>query len=161
MKKMLLLITTLGMGFVGVRLFKKKDAERKQRQRHLEKLTLYYHMLCMWLEMKQKGKSVVTFLQRKGIKKIAIYGMKEFGERFYDEIQNTEIEVVCVIDRNPDQILGDFKVISPEQLISDVDAIVVTANYDFPEIKKQLETKVNCPIYSLGGVMENSVRRFL
>lgn len=133
--------------------------ESKSYQEQLDKITLYYRILNMWLEMKQKGKSGITYLQEKGIKRIAIYGMKELGERFYEEIKNTDIELVCVIDKNPDDVIGDFVVISPEEEIPDVDAIIVTAEYYFSEILKQLKEKVNCPIYSLLGVLGNSFRR--
>ena len=58
-------------------------------QERAEKYLLYYRILNMWLEMKQKGKSGITFLQEKGMKRIAIYGMQELGERLYEEIKNT------------------------------------------------------------------------
>lgn len=135
--------------------------DSRSYQEQINKITLYYRILNMWLEMKQKGKSGITYLQERGIKKIAIYGMKELGERFYEEIKNTEIEVVCVIDKNPDDVVGDFWVISPEEEIPDVDAIIVTAEYYFNEISKQLKEKVRCPIYSLLGVLGNSFKRNL
>ena len=133
--------------------------EAKLYQEQMDKILLYYNILNMWLEMKQKGKSGIAYLQEKRIKRIAIYGMKELGERFYEEIKNTGIEVVCVIDKNPDDVIGDFVVISPEEEIPDVDAIIVTAEYYFPEISNQLKEKVNCPVYSLLGVLGNSFRR--
>lgn len=126
-----------------------------------DKLLLYYQILNMWLEMKQKGKSAVTYLQKKRIKRIAIYGMKELGERFYEEVKNTGIEVVCIIDKYPDNVIGDFTVISPEGEIPEVDAIIVTADYYYQDIRKSLSEKVNCPIYSLNGVLGNSFGRNL
>ena len=51
----------------------------------------------------------------------------------------TDIEVVCIIDKNPQQVLGDFRVISPKENIPKVDAVIVTADYYFAEIKKQME----------------------
>ncbi len=128
-------------------------------QEQMDKILLYYRILNMWLEMKQKGKSAITFLQKKGIRRIAIYGMKELGERFYEEIKNTEIEAVCVIDKSPDSVIGDFTVISPEQEIPDVDAVIVTAEYYYQEIVEQLRGKVSCPVYSLLGVLGNSFGR--
>ena len=128
-------------------------------QERAEKYLLYYRILNMWLEMKQKGKSGITFLQEKGMKRIAIYGMQELGERLYEEIKNTELEVICVIDKNPDYVIGDFVVISPEEKIPDVDVVIVTAEYYFPEIETKLKEKVNCPIYSLLGILGNSFKR--
>lgn len=133
--------------------------DSKLYQEIANKMTLYCHILNMWLEMKQKGKSGITYLQEKEIKRIAVYGMKELGERLYEEIKSSEIEVVCVIDKNPDDVIGDFSVISPEEEIPDVDAIIVTAEYYFPEILGQLNEKVSCPVYSLLEVLGNSFGR--
>lgn len=166
MKRAGLGIVAFAAGFLSARIFEKKDGrQRDEKEKELqdkaEKMELYYHMLNMWLEMRQKGKSGVTFLQKKGIKRIAIYGMKELGERLYEEVKSVEIEVVCVIDKNPDQVLGDFLVISPEDALPEVDAIIVTADYYYWEIKSQLEKKAGCPVYSLNGVLGNSFRRNL
>ncbi len=152
-------------GFLGwinylVQLFKCKKS-MNQTQNQMNKLLLYYQILNMWLEMKQKGKSAVTYLEKKGVKRIAIYGMKELGERFFEEIKNTDIEVAYIIDKNPGEVIGDFQVISPEQNLPQVDAIVVTAEYYFKEIVCQISKKVNCPIYSLNAVLGNSFGRNL
>lgn len=157
----LLLLIAYGSGFISAWLMKRNDREKKYFQQLSEKVSLYYQILNMWLEMKQKGKSAVTFLQKKEIKRIAIYGMKELGERLYEEVKGTEIKVACIIDKNPDQIKGDFVVISPEDTIPEVDAIIITADYYYWEIKKQLQEKVSCPIYSLNGVLGNSFGRNL
>lgn len=162
MKEMLFALMVLimfGVGFISGSVLNKK--EKKQIQIQLEKIYWYYYLLNMWLEMKQNGKSVVMYLQKKGIKRIAIYGMKELGERFYGEVKDTEIEVVCIIDKTPELIVGDFLVISPKQEIPRVDAIIVTADYYYQEIERQLRLKVNCPIYSLNGILGNSFGRYL
>ena len=52
-------------------------------------------------------------------------------------------------------------VISPKQKIPEVDAIIVTADFYYQEIKKELKLKVNCPVYSLSGVIGNSFGRYL
>lgn len=155
-----------GIGFLSAGMLwkkagKKRDCKEKELQSKAEKMELYYHTLNMWLEMSQKGKSGVSYLQKKGIRRIAIYGMKELGERLYEEVKNTGIEVVCVIDKNPDQVLGNFTVISPEEKIPSVDAIIVTVDYYYWEIKSQLEKKAGCPVYSLSGVLGNSFGRYL
>ncbi len=125
------------------------------RQNQWDKMECYYHILNIWLEMKQKGKSLASFFETKKIKRIAIYGMKELGKRFYDEVTDIGIQVVCVIDKNPDSVSGEFAVISPEQEIPDADSVVVTAEYYYQEIRRQLGGKVNCPVYSLLEVLKS------
>lgn len=146
-------------GFICATVFLRNENKLKSTQNISDKLYMYYEILNLWLEMKQKGKSPVTYLEKKGIKKIAIYGMKELGERLYEELKKTDIEVLCVIDKNPRNILGDFTVISPQQKIPEVDAIIVTADYYFREIESELKTKASCPVYSLTSVLGNSFGR--
>lgn len=157
-KTLLIMFESLLFCMVVIR---KSDRKKKELQEQINKLSLYYQIINMWLEMKQKGKSAAVFLQQKGIKKIAIYGMKELGERFYEELKSTDIDVICIIDKDKDQVIGDFTVFSPEEELPEVDAIVVTADYYYWEIKNQLEKKVICPIYSLNGVLGNSFGRLL
>lgn len=156
---LLLSSIVFGIGFTCGRLTRRDEMRKSIVQ--LEKVCWYYQLLNMWLEMRQNGKSITTYLQKKGIKQIAIYGMKELGERLYEELRNTEIEVICIIDKTPDLVLGDFQVISPEEKIPNVDAIIVTADYYYHEISEQIKTKVNCPVYSLNGVLGNSFGRYL
>lgn len=159
-KQIILVMIVFGAGFISARvLCKKEKVEMENIRGQYKKITLYYQIMNMWLEMWQKGKSTVSYLQTRGIKRIAIYGMKELGERFYEDVKNTDIEVICIIDKKPQQILGDFMVISPEEEIPEVDAIIVTADYHFQEIKEQMSRKVSCPVYSLHGVLGNSFGR--
>lgn len=155
------ILEAFAAGFISAKKLLSNDKKIKEVQSQLEKITFYYQILNMWMEMKQKSISTVSYLQKKGIEKVAIYGMKELGERLYEELKSTDIEVACIIDKNPEQVLGDFIVISPDDRIPKVDAIIVTANYYYLEIAEELKEKVDCPIYSLNGILGNSFGRNL
>ena len=53
-----------------------KDTKRK--------MTSYYFLFNQWLIVRQSGKTLAEFFEKNNYKTIAIYGMKEFGERLYD-----------------------------------------------------------------------------
>lgn len=118
-----------------------------------DKITQYYKLLDKWLRMRQSGIMLNCYFEKKGYKKIAIYGMKELGRRLVDELRETEVEIVCVIDQNTKEMHSEVKVITPEEKIPDVEAVVVTAVYYFQEIDEKLSTKVDCPILSLEEVL--------
>jgi len=120
---------------------------------HIQKMTEFYHLLVEWLRIKQEGKSLPAFFEQNGYKTVAIYGMKELGERLYDELKNSEIEVKYVIDKNVDSIYADADVVTPEETLENVDVIVVTAIHYFDEIEETLSAKVNCPIISIEDVI--------
>lgn len=120
---------------------------------HTQKMTEFYQVLVEWLRIKQEGKSLTEFFTRNEYKTVAIYGMKELGERLYDELKDSEIEVRYVIDKNKDSVYADVDVVTPDDTLEAVDVIVVTAIHYFDEIEEALSAKVDCPIASLEDVI--------
>ena len=135
-----------------------KNNSHKENQKQLEKIFLYYNIFNMWLDCKQQGKSLSDYMNSKGYKNVAIYGMKELGERLYVELINLGVNVVCVIDNNK-SVLGDFILLSPEDEIPSIDLLIITADYHFADIKEMMEKKVACPIISLSGLLGNAFGR--
>lgn len=125
--------------------------------RELEEGHAKVHELYMafdqWLRVRQEGKTLVEYFKKQGYKTVAIYGMKELGERLYDELQGSDITVKYVIDKNADEIYADVDVITPDEELEPVDVIVVTALYFFDEIEEMLSDKVDYPIISLEDIL--------
>ena len=84
----------------------------------------------------------------------AIYGMKELGERLLDELKDSEVEVKYIIDKKADMMYADVDIVTPEEPLDEVDAIVVTAIHYMDEIEEMLEQKVDYPILSLTEIVE-------
>ena len=124
-----------------------------KRADHTQKMTEFYQLLIEWLRIRQEGKSLVSFFVKNGYKTVAIYGMKELGERLYDELRNSEIEVKYIIDKNADAINVDADVVGPEDFLENVDVVVVTAIHYFDEIETMLEEKVDYPVISLEDII--------
>lgn len=124
-----------------------------KRADHTQKMTEFYQLLIEWLRIKQEGKSLTSFFIQNDYKTIAIYGMKELGERLYNELKDSEIQVKYIIDKNADVIYADIDVVEPESTLEEVDVIVVTAIHYFDEIEMMLGEKVDYPIISLEDVI--------
>lgn len=90
------------------------------------KSALMFSVALKWLEIRQKGHSLDEYFVHNNIHVIAIYGIGELGRRLYDELENTDIEIETLIDRNPNGMekVLKFSQLNEEKL--DVDAIVVT-----------------------------------
>lgn len=112
-----------------------------------------YMAFDQWLRVRQEGKTLVEFFEKQGYKTVAIYGMKELGERLYDELQDSGIAVEYIIDKNADQIYADVDVVTPDEELKPVDVVVVTAIYYFDEIEEMLSEKVDYPIISLEDIL--------
>lgn len=112
-----------------------------------------YMAFDQWLRIRQEGKSLVEFFERNNYKTVAIYGMKELGERLCDELEGSDITVRYAIDKSADTIYADVDVVTPDDELEPVDVIVVTAIYYFDEIEEALSEKVDCPIVSLEDIL--------
>lgn len=118
-----------------------------------KKMLEFYNVLNEWLMLKQEGKSLVDYFERNQYKTIAIYGMKELGERLLDELKKSDVKVVYAIDKNADAIYADIDIVTPDNDLPKVDVIVVTAIHYFNEIEELLAEKVDYPIISIEDVV--------
>lgn len=131
----------------------KPTKRNKELMEGHKKVHELYMAFDQWLRIRQEGKTLVEYFEKNDYKTVAIYGMKELGERLYDELENTGIEVRYIIDKNADAIYADVDVVTPDDELKPVDVIVVTAIYYFDEIEENLSDKVDCPIVSLEDIL--------
>jgi len=110
-------------------------------------------MMTHWVKIKQEGKSLADYFEKKGYRKIAIYGMSYAGETLLEELKGTNVEVVCGIDQKAHKIYSDVMIVSPDDELGDVDAVVVTAITYFSEVEERLSEKIECPIISLEDIL--------
>lgn len=138
-----------GAGAVKKSATEETEKVRARSDKHLD----LFLMMNQWVKVKQKGKNLSEYFDANGYKKIAIYGISYAGETLVDELKGTPIEVAYGIDRNADSICSDLDIVSMEDDLAEVDAIVVTAISFFNEIEGQLSQKIACPIISLEDIL--------
>lgn len=132
---------------------KEKKKSEKQWKELADKHLALMLLMNQWLSIKQEGKNVADFLKRKEIKSIAIYGMSYVGERLYDELKDTDIVIKYAIDRNADGIYAEVDIVTPDEKLESVDAIIVTPVYYYKEISCMLMQKTNIKIISLEDIL--------
>jgi hypothetical protein len=110
-------------------------------------------MMNQWVKVKQEGKNLSSYFEKNGYKKIAVYGMSYAGETFLDELKNTGVDVAYGIDKNAVGIYSDVDIVSSDDELDTVDAIVVTPITYFDDIAENLSKKVDCPILSLEDIL--------
>lgn len=141
--------TVVGAGVIG-----KVEADRLYcAQKMSDKHLALFLLMNQWVKVKQEGKSLSSYFEKNGYKKIAVYGMSYAGETFIEELRNSNVEVVYGIDQRAGSIYADVDIISIESELEPVDAVVVTAITFFDEIEEKLREKVNCPIISLEDIL--------
>ena len=110
-------------------------------------------MMNQWVKIKQEGKNLSAYFEQNGYKRIAIYGMSYAGETLLEELQKSGIEVAYGIDKNAASVYADVDIVSIDDGLDEVDAVVVTAITFFNEIEEQLIQKLKCPIISLEDIL--------
>lgn len=128
-----------------------KKIERKDEL--LSKLHVLYCAFDRWLQIRQEGRTLAEYFEKNNYNTVAIYGMKELGERLLDELKDSDITVCYAIDKNADQLYADVDILTPEDELEPVDVIVVTAIYYFDEIAEMMGEKVDCPVVSLEDIL--------
>lgn len=123
------------------------------QQETLKKVHELYCAFDQWLHIHQEGKTLVEYFKNNNYKTVAIYGMKELGERLVDELRDSDIKVCYAIDKNANQIYSDIDIVTPDDELEPVDVIVVTAIYYFYEIEEMLNEKVDYPVVSLEDIL--------
>lgn len=112
-----------------------------------------YMLMERWTNIKQEGKNLQTYFIKNKYNKIAIYGMGDVGLRLRKELKHSEVEVLYGIDRNAGNIHSDIKIITIDDDLSVVDAVVVTFMDGFDEVFDVLSKKINCPIVAIEDIL--------
>ena len=134
-----------GAGTAGRVLGKQLNKQSELSQKHLA----LYMLMNQWVQVKQDGKSLDSYFEKYEYKKIAVYGMNFVGQTLCKELEGSHIQISYAIDKNAENIYADFDVVTLEDNLEDVDAVIVTPIYYFDEIEEQLASKMSCPIISM------------
>lgn len=148
-----LLSATAGAAVGVVAVGKKTTDEKVKIKKMSDKHLALFLMMNQWVKVKQEGKNLASYFEANGYKKIAIYGMSYAGETLVEELKGTSLEIAYGIDRKADSLYTDIDIVSVEERLENVDAVVVTAITFFDEIEEKLREKLNCPILSLEDIL--------
>ncbi len=155
-KRVFILSVMTGVFGISVGILICLSEEIKNRIKLKELSDKHFALMCLlnhWMKIKQEGKTLIKYFHENKINSIAIYGMSYIGERLYDELKDSDVEVKYIIDRNADGIHAETDVFTPDQELPEVAAIVVTPVYYYDEIKEMLSNKVYCPLLSLEDIL--------
>ncbi len=110
-----------------------------------------------WMYLTVRNKRVSHYLMDCNYKKIAIYGMNYLGNRLYDDLYSSPVEVAFCIDKGADGIEYDIPVYKIDSLelahkLTCVDAIVVTVIACYQNILSDLKNLCDKPVMTLEDI---------
>lgn len=156
MKYAMVFIGGIIIGGITVYLKNKKNMEKKLEivYKRADKFSEYFKIFDRWFSLRTDGITLEKYFMDKRYKTIAIYGMGVMGNHLFEEIRTfTNVSVLYGIDRKGDTLYRDLRIYSMDEDFPEVDAVIVTATFDYMEIENALKKKVSCPIISLSKMI--------
>lgn len=148
-----ILSTFLGMAVGAGATGRTMGQTARKAQNMSDKHLALFLMMNQWVKVKQEGKNLADFFNKNNYKTIAVYGMSYAGERLCEELKDSNIEIKYAIDKNASSLYSDVNILSPEDALEEVDAIIVTPIFFMDEIEDMLSQKMDCPIISLEDIL--------
>lgn len=145
----ILLGGALGAGRTFYHMEKRLNRQKDLNEKHFQ----LYRLMNKWVYVKQEGKCLSEYFERKNYQNIAIYGMNYVGETLVNELKDTNINIVYAIDQNASNIDMNLKIVTLKEELEQVDVIVVTPLMDYDSIEESLKAKVSCAIVSIEDVI--------
>lgn len=130
--------------------FKGQLAKAEQDSRKYQR---FYRCFNKWIENLESGRHISDYLSQKGITSAAIYGYGLMGRNLLKEMEGGAVEVRYLIDRSFNTGNGRLQVISPEDELEKVDAIIVTPILEYAAIEAKLQKKTDAEILSLEDII--------
>lgn len=144
---------TVGAAAGAFAMAKSKEEILVKRKNLLDKHFDLFMLMNQWLMAKQQNKEISSYFHANNYKKVAIYGMSYVGERLYDELLASDIEVCYAIDRRAENLYVDLDIYTLGDELPEADVIVVTAISFFDEICRKLDDETEIPVVSLEEII--------
>lgn len=130
------------------------SANIQRLEKRNTKFTEYFHLLNLWMKKNNNRIKMADYLKKQGISRIAVYGVGELGDRLYEELEESGIEIAYAIDSNINRVYHQKEVKSPTQGLGDIQMIIVTPIAEYESIKEKLNQVTTCQIVSLKEIVQ-------
>lgn len=124
------------------------EVERANKNGHI------FRKVCKWLRAEQRSQTIDLKLKERQISEVAIYGKGEMGKCLIKELENSNVKIKYLIDKNSDSNEFNYICYHPEDLLPEVQAIIVTPIYQYAEIAAELKYSGNVQIISLEELID-------
>lgn len=129
------------------------NVDEEKELRDLEKYANYYFLMHFWMKNIEDGKTLDTFFDDRGYKKIAVYGMGYLGMHLVAQLSD-RLEPVYTVDQGIVRYNGaNFPLSESQDIVSKADVIVVTPVTDYDYIKKMIKNNITIDVISLEEVI--------
>lgn len=107
-----------------------------------------------WLSVKLENKFLSDALLQRQIQTVAIYGMGYLGCCVYDELENSRVEAVYVMDQRMHHADAGIRIVGLEDSLPKVDAVIITVLWGISEVCSLIKTKCDYRILTLEEILD-------
>lgn len=104
-----------------------------------------------WLDMRNQGMEIASFLEKRQYLHIAVYGMGNIGESLFYELNNSGIHIDYAIDSS--SCVKDFDeeltILNWADEFPDVDAVIVTMMVGYDDVIHALKARLKRPVITV------------
>lgn len=102
-----------------------------------------------WMTLRENDKHLADYLMQNEMKHVAIYGYGALGKHLVAELDDSEVFIEYIIDRDVRLNHLKYDIKQPGDILPEVDAIIVTPVDEFEQIYFELKKYVKSKIVSL------------
>ncbi len=122
------------------------------KNQRINKFELYFELLDSWLYLKENNISLEKYFVQNSIHSVAIYGAGKVAKHLIAELRNSSIDIKYLIDNKVKELL-DIPIYSLKEVWPDVDCIVITASFDYENIKEKISSKTDISLILIDDVL--------
>ena len=121
------------------------------------KWQLYVSIYDRWMKLRHNHVNILEYFEKNSINKILLYGLNSFVDRIVEENDNYILEIMGVIDKNPNSKSDKIQSFRLGDDLPETDAILVTAVYYLNDICEDIRSCYGkIPIFSLTELIQFS-----
>ena len=118
----------------------------------INKFSLYFELFDSWLCLKENNIAVEKYFVQNDIHNIAIYGAGKVARHLIAELKNSSINIAYLVDNNVKELLN-FPIYSLAEQLPNVDCIVITATFDYENIKKKINRITDTDVILIDDIL--------
>lgn len=134
-----------------------KDTDEKEKMLHqVKRYQKLFYLLDRWMLLKENKIGLEEYFRVNHVNRVIIYGFAAVGKHVFEELRNTPVEVVCVLDRTKWKFeYPGIKILNPMNQIPCADMIIVTVMQKTEDIIEQLRKYTDQPVVSIYEIVFN------
>lgn len=117
----------------------------------------FYHIFDQWITLYENGVGIDSIFKKNGFQKVAIYGMGTMAMHLIKALENSNVQVVCAIDKYKAVFYPDVQVVTLEDVKDIPDVVIYTnPNEDLSVIEK-ISKRLGCSVFSLADIIFDNI----